>query len=299
MTTARRIWAGSCGAGGAVIDGYLYPAGTYVLQFMDFSQAPDGFYVTSNSFPLLLRGCRFRTVSLSAPGLLNCTEYNNFIGVHYCDIGVTSAVCTDGAVPVALDINGTSITGVRILRNYMSYVGTGVQPNAGSGAASVINDTIENYVEKLSWFAANTPGQHLNGICVNGGNPNWLLARNYVVAVTPDEAGNVIDQTDCLGLFEDFGSFPGTGTNSDGSVGYVVSGNYVGGTGYCIYLNASQPDIGMISNLRFTNNLVTTSVYPAGGSFGPLANAPVWGTQGNSEANNLWADGPNAGMSFG
>jgi hypothetical protein len=184
--------------------------------------------------------------------------------------------------------------GIRVLRCYLSYTTTGIQPNIRAGYC----DIFENYIEKLTDF---TPpgGYHLNGVSLNGGNHNCLVQRNHIVIANPDEQGNTINQTDCISLFQDFGTFPGTGTNSDGSTGYLIQDNYVGGAGYCFYLglNSGTPP-NSVNNLTFTGNKVTTAIWPDGGNYGPIAHFPVWGKYGNSESGNTWADGPDAGHSF-
>ena len=275
------------------IDGYLYPAGTYVFQFLDFSEIGYEMSVFETFPNFILRGCRSRNV-LDAPGFINMQGFTNYLGLHYCDIGCESAAfCATQLATVSIDLAGFSGS-CRVLRCYTSYGSTGIQPNCGGTQC----ETIENYVEKLTYSDVDETPAHLNGICLNGGENQWFCARNNVVISAFDENGAAVNQTDCLALFEDFGNYPGSGTNYDGSIGYVVEGNYVGGTGYSIYLNSSVGSEEDISNLAFTNNLVTTSQYSTGGSFGPLANPPSWGTQGNYQSNNLWADGPDAGTSF-
>jgi hypothetical protein len=294
---------GIVGAGGLKIDGYTYPSGTYVFQFMDFSQGiiSSGGYIYASGGPsVLFRGCRFRG-PLAAPGAISveAADYEASACAHYCDFGGQGASNAQTCV-VGLDLGGGS-QGTRQLRCYTSYVTTGLQPNCEPG---YFCDAIENMVEKLTLFyGPDGPDDdgpyHLNGICVNGGNPNWLCLRNNVVSAATDEQGNTINQTDCIAMFQDFGTFPGTGTNSDGSTGYFLENNYVGGTGYSYYFGQNEgtmPDT--VNNLTVTGNLLTTAEYPTGGSNGAAAAIPTWGSYGNSESGNLWADGPNAGTSF-
>jgi hypothetical protein len=127
---------------------------------------------------------------------------------------------------------------------------------------------------------------------MNGGENSLLLLRNYITGPTPDEAGHVINQTDCISLFQDFGSFPGTGTNRDGTRGYQIKDNFIGGTGYCVYagLNAGKP-ASSVSNVVLTGNKITTQWYPNGGSFGAIAAEPPWGSQGNVKSGNTFVPG--------
>jgi hypothetical protein len=50
--------------------------------------------------------------------------------------------------------------------------------------------------------------------------------------------------------------------------------------------------------MNANHNLMTASVYSTGGFFGPATAVPSWGSFGNAEANNTWADGPSQGTSF-
>lgn len=281
-------------SGGMTIDGYPVPAGTYVFQFLDFStdgNSGGNLYFESGGPHVLFRGCRFRAGSYAAPGVFNSETggFANDLYIHYCDAGGSGPSLADCAT-VAIDVEAGA--NLRVLRNYISYVSTGVQPNMGTFC-----DVIENFIEKITLA---DPTWHLNGISVNGGNPNFRILRNHIVIAATDEDGNAITQTDCISMYQDNGTFPGTGTNSDGTTGYFISGNYVGGTGYCFYLgqNAGTAPT-TVEFLTFENNLVTTSVYATGGANGTVAAVPTWSpTYHNVESGNNWADGPNAGISF-
>jgi hypothetical protein len=290
-------------AGGMDIDGFFVPGGAFVSQFNSFANAT---ILTGNAggqsppFPgIVFRGCSWRGTS-SAPGFLNLyANSNTNVWLLYCDAGAigpaNAQVCE---VPFALqDMTSKCF----FFRNYISYCATGLQLNTGS--ASII----ENFIENITFYfgPGNPPGQsgpyHLNGITFNGGQPNALVLRNQVLVQSPDKAGRTVDQTDCISFFQDFGSFPGTGRNIDGSVGYLVEGNFVGGGGYCFYagLNAGGGQTS-IKNMVMINNFVSTRWWPNGGFFGPCAAQPNWGANGNVARNNKWADGPNAGkVAFG
>lgn len=277
-------------SGGMVIDGYTVAAGTYVVQFQEFS---TDFYMTgSNSY--LFRGCRIRGKN-AAPGYWNTAAgYTGKISIGYCDLG--------GDGPADLDYNEVAIkigrgSGGQIYRNYISYTTTGIQINTNN------YDLTENYIEKLTYFYGPNPppnestDKHLNGITLNGGEANIRILRNYIVGQNPDDAGRTINQTDCISFFQDFGSFPGSGTNSDGTVGYRVINNYLGGTGYCIYAGKNTGSTAnSVQNMYISGTKITTQWYPNGGFNGPIAAAPVWDSYGNSKSNNTWADGPNVGQ---
>ena len=272
-------------AGGAVIDGYPVLAGTYVYQFLDLSLGTLD--MLAGGPDAMFRGCRIRAPATS-PGFFNSQSgnYAKTLYLHYCDLGGAGPTSEcDIAVQIAQS------GGLRLLRNYISWIGSGVIPSSTGYL-----DIIENLLENVTLYNA---GLHLNGIKLQGGNPNALVLRNMVIFDRADALGNAITQTDPIGMIPTDGAFPGTGLNSDGSQGYTVSGNVSGGGGYCYYLGSSSGS-SPVSNLRFTGNLITASQYATGGANGPTTFAPPsgWGAQGNAQSGNVWADGASAGQSF-
>ena len=289
-------------AGGAVIDGFQVDAGTYVWQFLDLSYIDLALHQGGPS--VVFRGCRCRQNG-SAPGIFDCgIGYTGKIMISYCDFGGLGAPADQiQEVPVKIDNCG----GILIYRSYFSYFTTGVQPIAPADPNGQ-RDTIENYLEKITRLG----GDHLDGQQVNGDQANLRYLRNYSVAQKYDDNGTIVSDTGCFSMFQDTANgqptyYLGGGINPlDGTVGYRVTHNYVGGNGYCFYLN-SGPAPG--NDLYFANNLITTSIYPigytadgeqgyGGGYDGPVDSAPVWNQAGNYQENNLWADGPTAGTSF-
>ncbi len=268
-------------SGGMLIDGQPVAAGTYVFQFFDFSLG--SFILLSGGPSVLFRGCRIRAATTS-PGFFNSQSggYSNMCALHYCDFGAPgSAVAYTNAVTVQIAQAGA----VRAYRNYVSYTASAFILEQGITGTL---DVIENVVEKMTLFQ---PGYHLNGIKLQGGNTCGRILRNRVVFDVADELGNQLTQTDPVGLIQTDGNFPGTGTNPDGSQGYVIAGNVVGGGGYSMYLGSG----GSVANLALTGNLVTTSAYATGGCYGPYTAAPTWGSNGNTKSGNVWMDGPSAG----
>lgn len=281
-------------AGGIVIDGLNVPEGTWVAQFNDFD---EGMLVAGNNddtspkLPgIMFRGCRWRG-AVKAPGYLNVAKNSNtVIWLLFCEAGGLGPQDIQyNEVPFSItDATSNSI----FLRNYISYTTTAIQPGA-SGP-----QIIENYVEKITLYYNGAPppgetwGKHLNGISLNGGaQKNALVLRNKVLLQSPDDAGRLVNQTDCIAFFQDSGSFRGTGTNIDGSVGYLVKDNYIGGGAYCIYagMNAGKP-ADSVRNMVLIGNQVTTQWWPSGGSYGPLAAQPVWNSYGNVKSNNTFAE---------
>jgi len=278
---------GIVGAGGAVIDGYPVNAGTYVYQFLDLSLGTLD--MLAGGPDVMFRGCRLRAPATS-PGFFNSQSgnYAKTLYCHYCDFGGagSSSEC-DIAVQIA------QAGGLRMLRNYISWIGSAIQ--AESGITGYL-DIIENLIEDTTLYNATL---HLNGIKLQGGNANALILRNSVIFDRTDSLGNQVTQTDPIGMIPTDGAFPGNGLNSDGTQGYTVSGNITGGGGYCYYLGSSAGN-SPVSNLRFTDNLITASQYPAGGANGTTTFAPPsgWGAQGNAQSGNTWADGASAGQSY-
>ena len=278
-------------AGGLTIDGYPVVAGTYVYQFMELSAGGVGnFLLQAGGAPVMFRGCRLRAVA-SSPGFFNSQSggYTGQFYAHFCDFGgAGSGSECDIAVQIAQ--NG----GLRLLRNYISWVGSGIIQTGTTPA--VFFDVIENLIENMTLYNGSL---HLNGIKLQGGNANGRVLRNCVVFDQHDALGNQITQTDPIGMIPTDGTFLGQGTNPDGSSGYVVQGNFTGGGGYCYYLGSDSGN-SPVSNLAFTNNQVTAGQFATGGANGTTTFAPPsgWGASGNRQSGNTWADGPSAGQSY-
>lgn len=290
-------------AGGMTIDGFFVPAGTWVSQFQDFGS--QSLIVEGDcggqfgSWPgIVFRGIRSRGPG-TAPGFLGdgngCNSTGGKIWFLYSDLGGNGAANSDyNEVPIKLQAS----VGI-LYRNYVSYTTTGLQINKDNSLV------LENFVEKLTLYYGEPgpPGEsgtkHLNGFTTNGGLKNIRLERNKIILQSPDDAGHSIGQTDAISFFQDFGDFQGTGTNDNGTVGYQVLNNYIGGGGYTIYtgMNAGKPSTS-VKNMVVTGNKITTQWWPNGGSFGPVGAAAPWGTNGNVWSNNTWADGPKAGQAI-
>lgn len=284
-------------AGGMTIDGEFVPAGAWVVQFRDFDDAvvvsgSNGSSGTPGSsgnpstpwYGVVFRGCRWRMNSSSVGWINNNgeTQPGGKIWIHYSDAGGLG-----GSASQFCEIPIKIVTTAIVKRNYLSHCTTAVQ-NVGNPGAKVM----ENYIERLTTF--NTSGPHINGISVNGGDVCYQIERNHVVAQQQEDSGSgkAVDQTDCIAMFQDFGNYPGTGTNDDGTQGYRLINNYLGGTGYVVYAGAGSQ--GTVSNMQWIGNKFTTIAWPNGGSYGPLANGGTYtvqfGSNGNLWQNNTWAD---------
>jgi hypothetical protein len=287
-----------------VIDGFSISAGTYVFQFMDLSAS--NCYIQDPAPDMIFRGCRNRAADDNAPGFWNSpptgSTYVNDIYFLYCDTGGTGPTALEiCAIPIDVENCG----GITLYRSYISYMSNGIQPAAQTGSSGTM-DLIENFIEKITNFM----GDHLEAFNIEGGQTNYRMLRNHIVFVTPDENSAPVIDTACIYTTQST-SFPftGTGTNPDGTPGYQIIGNYCGGSGYCFYWGYDSGVTGSVVNMLASNNLVTQSVWPAGftgggasgaggGYNGPSTFEAPWGTFGNSQSNNLWADGPNRGTSF-
>lgn len=276
-------------AGGATIDGYPVTAGSYVFQWCDFQGTSLNLV---DGTGVVFRGCRNRAAWGNSTGSLNCGSWPGELHVHWCDMGAQSSLTAGGGQ------YGISASGGHNFSLYRNYVSYGCDMFVVNPQQAGYCEMTENLVEKICLYP-DTGTQHLDGMQTNGNAPNMRVLRNSMVIPAFDEQGNPVNQTGGISFFQDFGPFPGTGTNIDGSLGYVISGNYIGGMGYCYYLGqAGGNPPGSVTNMTFTSNRVTTQIYSTGGFNGPVTFPPPFGSFGNTQAGNLWADGPSAGQSF-
>jgi hypothetical protein len=140
-------------------------------------------------------------------------------------------------------------THTRVLNNDIYYAGTGVQLDQG-----LIQG---NYIHAMGYIA----GDHLNGTTSNSGTSQLTIAHNTIL--------NHNTQTDAVSFFQDFGP----------QGNRVIDNNLLAGGGYTIYGGgkAGRP----ATNIRITNNVISTTYYPKGGRYGPVAyfssgNGNVW-----------------------
>jgi hypothetical protein len=176
---------------------------------------------------------------------VNATISNNEIGV----LGGTRL-----AVGIK-DIYGDA-TGSKILRNNLVNVDTGIQIGEG---------LIEgNYIHDMGLES----GDHINGVTSNGSTGQLTIRGNTIL--------NRFDQTDAIGLFQDFGV----------EANRLITGNLLAGGGYTIYGGANER-FGKTYNIKVTNNRISTIYYPNGGSYGPVAYFDSNGV-GNEWSGNIW-----------
>ncbi len=154
------------------------------------------------------------------------------------------------------DVYGDSAT-TTVTRNDIAGTSTGVQ--IGSG---VIRD---NYIHDL----AMVPGDHVNGITSPGSSRLLVIAHNTIL--------NRFDQTDAIGLFQDFGV----------EANRRVADNLLAGGGYTVYGGGGNH--GVAHDITIVGNRFSRLYFPAGGSYGPVADFDADGP-GNLWADNIWDD---------
>lgn len=266
-----------------MIDGYLVPAGTKVVQFRDLS-ASD-FYAQGVGGNWLFRGVRLRARS-SGTGFINDNQATYTLNVHYGDFGGQGPHDSQSGEVAFKTIGGQNH---RFLRNYITYTATGLQPNVPGV------EITENYIDKITFYygEAGPCGSggsctfHLNGISSEGMSnttpTRFKILRNRITVPSPDDAGHITTQTDCIALFQSNG-----GSYND----VIVEANYMGGSGYVIYA-AANPNASTANepkNVILRNNKITTKWWTNGGNYGPIAAQPSWGSNGNIATGNVWAD---------
>ena len=155
------------------------------------------------------------------------------------------------------DIFGDSVE-TRISGSDISGASTGVQIYQG--------EIRGNYIHDLRM----QEGDHVNGITSNGSSQPLVINGNTVL--------NGFDQTDAIGLFQDFGV----------EANRTVQGNLLAGGGYTIYggQNPGAPDA---YNIVIQGNRISRKYFENGGAHGPLAafNAQA---RGNVWSGNVWDD---------
>jgi len=135
-----------------------------------------------------------------------------------------------------------------------------------SAGVSTGGGTIEDsFIHSLSAV----PGlSHVVGIASNGGG-GLTVSHNTVL--------NTFAQTAAIAFYQDFG------IQADD----LVTGNLVGGGGYCFYGGAGQK--GLTRSIRFVGNRLTRSIFPNCGSYGVIASFTQT-DPGNEFRGNIWDD---------
>ena len=178
---------------------------------------------------------------------------------------------TTGATITRTTIGSAGLTPrllVGIKDIYGDAVDTTVSANDIAGSSTGIqigSGTIRgNYIHDLGMVE----GDHVNGITSNGSDRRLVIEQNTVL--------NQFDQTDAVGLFQDFGI----------EADRLITGNLLAGGGYTVYGGDNQR-FGVTHDIAITGNRFSKVYFPAGGSFGPLASFDERGT-GNVWSGNIW-----------
>jgi Right handed beta helix region len=150
---------------------------------------------------------------------------------------------------------------------YGDAAGTAVTANdiAGTSTAIQIGSGLirDNYIHDLAMAS----GDHVNGITSNGSSQRLEIDHNTVL--------NSFDQTDAIGLFQDFGL----------EANRLITGNLLAGGGYTIYGGGGS--FGRTHDIRIVGNRISRLYFPSGGSYGPLAYFDDLG-DGNTWSGNVW-----------
>lgn len=276
LSNAASNKGGIVPVGGLTIDGFAVPAGTVVCQFRDLSGTDFSAQGQGGSY--LFRGCRFRQRGVGDPSQFNdfTATYTNRL--HYCDMGGLSAADADADAPFWKAIGGQNH---RVLRCYMTYQKVALQPNTPNFAI------IENYIDKITffWGPVGPPGgggpNHTAAIGCEGGGNGFRFQRNRIFVPSPDDAGRVIENGATVAM---------EGTNGQTYTDCQITDNYVAGANYSFLLFGERAGQ---TNLVFTGNKVTTQFWTNSGISGPVQAGPFpvpWGSNGNVQSNNTWAD---------
>jgi hypothetical protein len=208
--------------------------------------ADDRIVVTGNSFGISLR-------------------HAHDVTIEYSDI--YSPYARRGRLMVGVkDIYGDS-TGTRVIGDDIWHTGTGVQMESGLVA--------DSYIHSPGY----EPGDHVNGITSNGGMPGTLVIKHNTILIDHD-------QTDAIGLFEDFGI----------QANRYILGNLLGGGGYTIYAGQNRGGP-RTYNIHIAGNRISRIFYPHGGYYGQIAAFNVGGRD-NTWSGNAWS-GDAAGRAAG
>ncbi|HEY7147246.1 MAG TPA: hypothetical protein VH637_23615 [Streptosporangiaceae bacterium] len=156
------------------------------------------------------------------------------------------------------DVFGDS-TGIKVLHNNIFNCATSVQLESG-----LVSD---NYIHDTGFHT----GDHVNGVTSNGGKTGLLTVQHNTILVDRD-------QTDAVGLFEDFGI----------QANRVITNNLLAGGGYAVY--GGEKAGGPVTNhIVISHNRFSRIFFPNGGRYGPVAYFNPAGT-GNSWTGNFWDD---------
>lgn len=282
-------------AGGLTIDGYSVPAGTWVCQFRNVTGTIPIIVSgdntgTSAAWPgVMFRGCRLRN-NASAPGFIsqNGQSTGGITWVTYCDAGGTDVVspniCESIFESKGLGPNDRQY----LIRNYLS-IATTIAFGRNNGDAF-----IENYCRIVPRYF-NDDTYHLNGMANSGSQTATLWLRNNMDFSPQDDAVSANPwykpQNDVIQMAADDGAYPGTGTNLDGSQGYQMRDNYLGGAEHVFQLGVDKLNTSAdVSRVVITGNKVTTKWFPDGGNTAIAYKTPTWGVQNNVWSGNTWAD---------
>lgn len=284
-------------AGGMVIDGYSVPGGTWVTQFYDFSNHGSMTIEgdVGNAYPpwpgVMFRGCRFRQALMAAPGIYGNGGHSNggIIWFLYCDGGGTSVTLPNVCESV-IESNGVGSGRDHqyVIRCYLSAATTlAFGRNNGDAFIENYGETVIPYYTGTQWTT-----YHMNGLCNSGGQDATLWLRNNLAfSPQPPGAAEWHPPNDVIQMAADGGAYPGTGLNMDGSRGYQIRDNYLGGADHTLQLGVDKGNTpAMVSSVVVTGNKFTTRYHANIGWTSVAYKVPSWGVQGSAWSGNTFAD---------
>lgn len=271
-------------AGGMTIDGEFYAAGTWVVQFRDLSAAnviiEGDCGAAGSAFPgVLFRGCRMRG-PWAAPGWYNQNgqSHGGIVSFSYCDGGGLSLSATDYCESVfeSQGINPNRDK-MRVVRCFVTNATTLVYQRCNGDA---IKETLG---QGISDFGHSD--KHLNGFANAGSQTAILWTRNSLVS--PQQSGSANPPSDIFQFAADAGTYIGGGTNQDGSTGFWVSNNYLGGAGnHTLQLGYDKANgVNDITNMHIVGNVLEES------STTVAYKTPNFSANGNEWSGNTLANG--------
>lgn len=134
-----------------------------------------------------------------------------------------------------------------------------------STAIQIYEGRIEgNYLHDPAMVA----GDHVNGVTSNGGTGLLEIRRNTIF--------NPIEQTDAIGLFQDFGI----------EANRLIENNLLAGGAYVLYAGDNRR-FGRTNHIVVRGNVFSKRFFPNGGAFGPVTAFDPAGV-GNAWADNVW-----------
>jgi hypothetical protein len=243
-------------------------SGPLLVSGVAFTVDTPNFEIYANE--MTFTGCSFVSPQTAwATGPIMITLYGTgpyvFSYCSMCGSDGTSATRIEEIVAMNADCNLT----IEYCNMYYMRQAVNIKSNTALGV------TIANsYIHDVVYYAGDH-SEPIYGGATSPGGSNITITGNTILNPLTQTAAidfNVATFTDC-----------------------EVSGNFLAGGGYTIYLPSAAS-----SGIVIQNNVFSTMYYAEGGVSGPYYTTayPVFGVNENIWSNNTWADGEYAGMAI-